>query len=451
MRREREAAEEEAKKELALNRLRRQMVGGGSDSEESDADVAVAQSPSSSAARHGEGSMAVEALPKRESPPGPMIGGGAARAAAPPATTVPAGRGRRMSAFESAGKFTNSHAKPGGGSAILNGSGLGSMVANHQQKPIEDVGVRTKDGYNRSQEMSQSGGFTGNGDDEFTALNKRTTGRVSKLTEATNTVKKKIEENNRHKQAPAAPASLALPRSPSNAMEKGSSSIGGSGALYAQVPNVRDVGESVTPEREADGLNRPDHSDSQCTVGSLEGQMTRIERVGSFMKSMFRASMDAGLGEGQVAVSRKQTDSFFRLPSMRADSVIAKEVIESTVVAFNTYEQLFDATETHHVLPVFAAGQAFVPSCFETLLVQSFYIVLTPIICEKLVSGQLSQTVVQVPIPPALLTRKYFDVFRLFMAQRVLCIGLYRAPQKSFGALLPYVYLAPPVSLFHFS
>jgi hypothetical protein len=200
-----------------------------------------------------------------------------------------------------------------------------------------------------------------------------------------------------------------------------------------------------TPVREDSGKRDRDHSDSQCSVGSMEAPVTRIDRVGSFMKSsisnMFRKgslSMDEAPAEGAPA-------SYFKLPTMRHDSIIKKEIMESTVAAFNTYEQLFDATETHHVLPVFAAGQAFVPSCFETLLVQSFYIVLTPIICEKLVSGQLSQTVVQVAIPPALLARKYVDVFRLFMSQRVLCLGLYRAPQKRFGALLPYVYLTPPV------
>ena len=107
-------------------------------------------------------------------------------------------------------------------------------------------------------------------------------------------------------------------------------------------------------------------------------------------------------------------------------------------------EELWDAMDSHHVLPVFASARAFVPSSFESLLVQSFYIKLTPMICDKLVCGQLSQTVMQIDVPYRLIGSTFCDLFRIFIYFQVLCFGLYRAPQKSLGATLPYVYTSPP-------
>ncbi len=107
-------------------------------------------------------------------------------------------------------------------------------------------------------------------------------------------------------------------------------------------------------------------------------------------------------------------------------------------------EELWDAMDSHHVLPVFASARAFVPSSFESLLVQSFYIKLTPMICDKLVCGQLSQTVMQIDVPYRLIGSTFFDLFRIFINFQVLCFGLYRAPQKILGATLPYVYTSPP-------
>lgn len=524
MRREREAAEEEAKKELALNRMRRQIAGLALDGQEGESEAeaadgfspgqSVASSGGGSGARHGGGMGPVVAVespqPKREPSPAPMLGGGIRL---PPPVTSPmgggGGRGRRMSAFEAAGKFTNSHAKPGGGGGLGLGSASGGADGSALKgadkigvpfsmaqvlHEAEETRVRDEACHSGSHSYSQdlvTGGFSGNDDDGFCAMNKRTTGRVSALTTATDAVRRKLEEavnrkaniqsqshssigsgsgkrSHGHSTGGGGAVSLANPRAPSQTgfLAFNPASVAGAAAVVSDrssesesltppaplVPNVRDNNDSRTPDRsragsvDREGLDRRDHSDS---MSSLEGGITRLERVGSFMKNsishMFgKTNETINTGNGSGANGNGRSDSFFKLPTMRADSMISKEVTESTVVAFNTYEQLFDATETHHVLPVFAAGQAFVPSCFETLLVQSFYIVLTPIICEKLVSGQLSQTVVQVAIPPALLTRKYVDVFRLFMSQRVLCIGLYRAAQKKFGALLPYVYLTPP-------
>merc|ERR1712000_142629 len=73
----------------------------------------------------------------------------------------------------------------------------------------------------------------------------------------------------------------------------------------------------------------------------------------------------------------------------------------------------WDATDTHHVLPVFASARTYVPSSFESLLVQSFFGVLTPLICEKLVCGQAGQTVMQADVPISMVGRKFLDLFRI--------------------------------------
>ena len=61
-------------------------------------------------------------------------------------------------------------------------------------------------------------------------------------------------------------------------------------------------------------------------------------------------------------------------------------------------------------------------------------------------SGQLSQTVMQVEVPASLIGKKFLDIFRIFITHRILCIGIYRTAQLKNGGLLPHVYLAPTVS-----
>lgn len=92
---------------------------------------------------------------------------------------------------------------------------------------------------------------------------------------------------------------------------------------------------------------------------------------------------------------------------------------EMSVATSNTVQQqgneesrFWDATDTHHMLPVFASARAYVPSSFESLLVQSFFGVLTPLICEKLVCGQAGQIVLQADVPAKLVGRKFLDLFR---------------------------------------
>jgi hypothetical protein len=106
-------------------------------------------------------------------------------------------------------------------------------------------------------------------------------------------------------------------------------------------------------------------------------------------------------------------------------------------------EKFWDAMDSHHVLPVFASGTAYIPSCFESLLVSNWYSKITPILCEKFIVGQGSQSFALVPIPKDLVGRLFMDIFRVFLSNGVLCIGIFRAPQGQ--AVLPYVFLSPPV------
>mgnify|MGYP003384993580 FL=1 len=113
----------------------------------------------------------------------------------------------------------------------------------------------------------------------------------------------------------------------------------------------------------------------------------------------------------------------------------------------NPEQKFWDATDTHHMLPVFAAARAYVPSTFESLLVQSFFGVLTPLICEKLVCGQSGQTVMQIDVPNKLVGRVFLDLFRKFSYHHLIAFGLYRTPRKEVKAILPYVFISAPATV----
>ena len=103
----------------------------------------------------------------------------------------------------------------------------------------------------------------------------------------------------------------------------------------------------------------------------------------------------------------------------------------------------WDATNSHHILPVFAAGKAFVPSTFDSLLCQSFFTNLTPLLCEAIVRGQRRQTIFLVEIPRSFTGRPYLDLFRALNSRNVLAVGLYRAKNGTHGSLLPFVLSCP--------
>lgn len=82
-------------------------------------------------------------------------------------------------------------------------------------------------------------------------------------------------------------------------------------------------------------------------------------------------------------------------------------------------ENFWDAADTHHMLPIFTSARAYVPSSFESLLIQSFFSVLTPLICEKLVCGQAGQTVFQYEVPREMVGRKFIELYRLLSHHHV--------------------------------
>ena len=106
----------------------------------------------------------------------------------------------------------------------------------------------------------------------------------------------------------------------------------------------------------------------------------------------------------------------------------------------------WDAMDTHHVLPVFASGKVHVPETFETLLVQSFYNAMTPIICDKLVCGQKGQAVMQAKLPKVVDGWSFMQLYRMFSQFQVVVFGLFRAPSSKNGAYLPYVFICPSMS-----
>ena len=106
-------------------------------------------------------------------------------------------------------------------------------------------------------------------------------------------------------------------------------------------------------------------------------------------------------------------------------------------------ESSWDAMDSHFVLPVFASAKAYVPSSFESLLVQSFYEKLAPILCDTFVCGQKSQSMRSIKVPSTLSGRKFIDTFRLLCSNNILCVAVYRAPQQKLGSTLPYVFTSP--------
>jgi hypothetical protein len=95
------------------------------------------------------------------------------------------------------------------------------------------------------------------------------------------------------------------------------------------------------------------------------------------------------------------------------------QIKEPKLETDNAETRFWDATDTHHMLPVFASARAYVPSRFESLLVQSFFGVLTPLICEKLVCGQAGQTVLQADVPMVMLGKRFLDLFRIMSFHHV--------------------------------
>lgn len=117
---------------------------------------------------------------------------------------------------------------------------------------------------------------------------------------------------------------------------------------------------------------------------------------------------------------------------------------DDTIAAQVSGGGFWGTSDSHHTLPVFASGRAFVPTTFDSILCQSFFGVLTPILTEKLICGQRYQTVYQIPLPQIFEGRYFVDCFRSFLSRNALVIAVYRAPNPADrAAVLPYVYTCP--------
>ena len=141
-----------------------------------------------------------------------------------------------------------------------------------------------------------------------------------------------------------------------------------------------------------------------------------------------RGSLGRVHNRGTVIHSRA-TFSNFRAPESGSGSdeeddvndVIEDRNSEVKEVAPVRSDDFWSATDTHHMLPVFASARAYVPSSFDSLLVQSFFGSLTPVMCEIFVCGQSGQSIMQIEVPDKLHGRTFYDMFRIFSYHKVSC------------------------------
>lgn len=177
----------------------------------------------------------------------------------------------------------------------------------------------------------------------------------------------------------------------------------------------------------------------------LPGQSPGLSNPGSAgMPAPMNSSVGKDVSIAKPPATSRRASAFGMVSDAMAnlaDEVKHVEVIGNMLDTINASD--WDAMETHYVLPVFASSKAFVPSSFESLIVQSFYEKLTPIICDKFVCGQKAQSMRSLKVPPTMAGRIYMDLFRLFCANNILCVAIYRAPQKSLSAVLPYIVTNP--------
>ena len=108
-------------------------------------------------------------------------------------------------------------------------------------------------------------------------------------------------------------------------------------------------------------------------------------------------------------------------------------------------DDFFSILHTHHTLPVFASGRAFVPSAIENILSNSFFDVFTPLLCERLISGQNHKTMYQIDLPQDFAGRRFVDLFRALLSKSIFVLALYRRPDDHDNdtTMLPFVYTSP--------
>jgi hypothetical protein len=169
----------------------------------------------------------------------------------------------------------------------------------------------------------------------------------------------------------------------------------------------------------------------------------KAEQVDQFNSARQRAK-ETLERRGSAVSSRRSFSSSSQTFGYQSADARETQLISDSELAGLKEKTLWEAIDNHYIFPVYASARVFVPSSFETLLVQSFFVKLTPVICERFICGQLSQTVMQVSMPDNLIGRSFLEVYRVFSSCGVVALGLYRAPSVEMGALLPYVFNAPP-------
>ena len=135
-----------------------------------------------------------------------------------------------------------------------------------------------------------------------------------------------------------------------------------------------------------------------------------------------RKKKDVTSEETSDRTSKNQEECSWR--NSEEDKVTTNDSLKGSGVSISGF---WDATNSHHVLPVFASGTAFVPSTFDTILCQSFYNTLCPIICDALVCGQENKLHIVCKCPKILLVaslRTYSELLYLVTSWYWVCTAL---------------------------
>jgi hypothetical protein len=176
--------------------------------------------------------------------------------------------------------------------------------------------------------------------------------------------------------------------------------------------------------------------ESDLASGGFSSRKTNRQSTRQSMRSPENIPMAARGSVSRVhsrgtIIQNRSTFSNFRSPDSSLEfsnsgvnssgdgesDVKQKDEVRKEIV--NNDDDFWNATDTHHMLPVFAAARAYVPSSFESLLVQSFFGVLTPMMCEIFACGQSGQSVMQIDVPCQLHGHTFLDMFRVFSYHQV--------------------------------
>ena len=154
-------------------------------------------------------------------------------------------------------------------------------------------------------------------------------------------------------------------------------------------------------------------------------------------------------------LSRGIMNIIANVPARRISSIEPKGdqrgVTSKKKTANQKMESFWTTKDSHHMLSVFASGNAFVPATFDAILAQSFYSAFTPLLCERLVCGSKYQSMYQIDVPTTFVDRYFVDLFRAFMSRSLMVIAIYRSTSPAEGSTLPFVYTSPlPDTLLRF-